>query len=108
MVAEWKDEGVTSAERPVAPLHVHHQDDEAWYVVEGRLGVRLGSQVVEAGVGEAVLAVRGTPHTYWNATQGLTRYLLIVPPRLMALIDELHGGSGDYPAIFRRYDSELL
>lgn len=108
VIAEWKDDGATGPDRPIAPLHVHHADDEAWYVIAGRLGFRLGDEVVEAGPGEAVLAARGVAHCYWNAVPGLTRYLIIVPPRLMALVDELHGGPGDYREIFRKYDSELL
>ena len=45
----------------IAPLHVHHEDDEAWYVRRGKLGFRLGDEEVEAGPGSAVLARRGTP-----------------------------------------------
>ena len=108
VVAEWKDDGATSSERPIAGLHIHHEDDEAWYVLEGRLGFRIGTEIVEAGPGEAVLAERGVPHSYWNATSALTRYLIIVPPRLMALVDELHRGPADYGAVFRKYSSELL
>lgn len=108
VLVEWKDEGRTGPERPIAGLHVHHSDDEAWYVLEGRLGFRIGEEVVEAGPGEAVLAARGVPHSYWNASPGLTRYLLAGPPRLFALVDELHRGGGDWGAIFRKYDSELL
>ena len=51
----------------IAPLHVHHSDDEAWYVLDGELGFRLGAEVVIAAAGSAVVAPRGTPHTYWNA-----------------------------------------
>jgi mannose-6-phosphate isomerase-like protein (cupin superfamily) len=108
VIAEWKDDGVSSADRPIAGLHVHHQDDEAWYVLEGRLGFRIGDDIVEAGPGEAVLAARGVAHSYWNASSGLTRYLIVVQPRLMALIDELHSGPADYHAVFRKYQSELL
>jgi mannose-6-phosphate isomerase-like protein (cupin superfamily) len=51
----------------IAPLHVQHDDDEAWYVLQGRLGFRLGGEEFEVGPGFAVLARRGTPHTYRNA-----------------------------------------
>ena len=51
----------------IAPLHVHHEDDEAWYVLRGTLGFRLGDEEVEARQGSAVLARKGTPHTYRNA-----------------------------------------
>lgn len=108
VVAEWKDRGETSRERPIAPLHVHHADDEAWYVLEGRLGFLLGADAREAGPGEGVVAPRGIAHTFWNAEPGLTRYLVVMTPRLAALIDALHSGRGDHAAIFREYESELL
>jgi mannose-6-phosphate isomerase-like protein (cupin superfamily) len=96
----------------IAPLHVHHEDDEAWYVLEGRLGFRLGDELVEAGAGEAVMARAGTPHTYWNASTGPTRYLLVMAPRILALIDAIHAASDrSRPALaglFERYRSELL
>ena len=40
LVAEWVDEGETSRDRPIAPLHLHRSEDEAWFVLEGRLGFR--------------------------------------------------------------------
>jgi mannose-6-phosphate isomerase-like protein (cupin superfamily) len=109
VVVEWADEGETSRERPIAPLHVHHADDECWYVLEGALGFRLGDEEVEAEAGDAVFAPRGTPHAYWNAYTGRTRYLLVMPRRLADLVDALHAGPPlDYVEIFRRYESELL
>ena len=107
-LAEWTDEGESSAERPIAGLHVHHADDEAWYVLEGTLGFRLGDKAVEAQAGSAVLAPSGTPHAYWNAGPGRARYLLIASPRLFELIAELHSPDADYAEVFRKYDSELL
>ena len=46
------------------PLHVHHRDDETFYVIDGTLTVfQPGSQVVlEAG--SAFCAGRGIPHVY--------------------------------------------
>lgn len=32
----------------IAPLHKHHNDDEAWYVLEGTLGFQIGDTIVEA------------------------------------------------------------
>ena len=107
-LAEWSDEGESSAERPIAGLHVHHSDDEAWYVLEGTLGFRLRDQTVTAPAGSAVLAPAGTPHAYWNAGPGSARYLLVAPPRLFALIEELHAPDADFAEVFRKYDSELL
>jgi len=109
VVAEWSDAGETSRDWPIAPLHVHHRDDEAWYVLEGTLGFRLGDDEVEVGAGSAVFAPRGVPHTFWNAGPGEARYLLVMSTRIARLIEELHSGAGQDPdAVFRTYESDLL
>jgi mannose-6-phosphate isomerase-like protein (cupin superfamily) len=43
VIVEWADEGESDYEW-IAPLHVHHGDDEAWYVLEGVLRFRLGDK----------------------------------------------------------------
>jgi mannose-6-phosphate isomerase-like protein (cupin superfamily) len=109
VIVEWTDSG-DSAWEWIAPRHIHHADDEAWYVLDGRLRFQIGEDIFEAGPGSAVLASKGIPHAYGNALRGqLTRYLLVMTPRIRALVQALHEpGATDYPAIFRRYESELL
>jgi quercetin dioxygenase-like cupin family protein len=92
----------------IAPLHIHHGDDEAWYVLEGQLGFRLGDKDVLAGAGSAVLAPRGIPHTYWNAGQDEARYLLVMTPRIARLIEAIHMRGADIAQVFAAHDSELL
>jgi hypothetical protein len=57
-----------------------------------------------------VLAPRGVPHTFGNAQAGqLARYLLVMTPRIHALIQALHApDAGDPAAIFAAHDSERL
>jgi mannose-6-phosphate isomerase-like protein (cupin superfamily) len=94
---------------PIAGLHVHHSDDECWIVKEGRLGFRVGEEERVAGAGESVLVERGTPHSYWNPGADEARYLLVMTPRIFALIEALHSGErSDWAAIFAEHDSELL
>lgn len=109
VIVEWTDAGDSEWEW-IAPLHVHHADDEAWYVLEGLLRFRIGDEAFEAGPGSAVLAAKGTPHTYGNAHRGqCARYLLVMTPKIRALVRALHEpGASDYAAIFRAHDSELL
>jgi mannose-6-phosphate isomerase-like protein (cupin superfamily) len=95
VVVEWRAAPDTSAERPIAGLHVHHEDDEAWYVLEGTLGFRVGAAVVTAPAGSAVLVPKGTPHSYWNAGTAEARYVLVMSPRTAALVEALHSGSGE-------------
>jgi mannose-6-phosphate isomerase-like protein (cupin superfamily) len=109
VIVEWTDSGESEWDW-IAPLHVHHADDEAWYVLEGVLRFRIGDEVFEGGPHCAVLAPKGTPHAYGNARPGQpARYLLVMTPKIRALVTALHEpGAGDYAAIFRSYDSELL
>jgi mannose-6-phosphate isomerase-like protein (cupin superfamily) len=86
VLADWSDDGARGAE-PIAPPHVHLDEDEAWYVLEGRLGVRLGDREVEADAGSAVFGPRGVAHTYWNAGPGVARYLLVRGPRTWAVLE---------------------
>jgi mannose-6-phosphate isomerase-like protein (cupin superfamily) len=83
VVAEWRDVGGTfDPPRLIAPRHIHHSDDEAWYVLEGKLRVEMGDKEVEAPAGAGVMVPRGTPHTYWNPGPQPVRYLLIMTPNI--------------------------
>ena len=112
VVAEWVDEGETSRERTIAPLHLHRSEDELWYVLEGRLGLLVGDEETEVGAGGAVLAPAGSSHTYWNAHDRLTRYLLVMGPMTFRLIEAIHAmdpfDPSQLPALFEQHDSELL
>jgi mannose-6-phosphate isomerase-like protein (cupin superfamily) len=96
----------------VTPLHIHHDDDEAWYVLEGRLRFRLGNDEVDAPAGSAVYAPRGTPHTYWNPGPVPARYILVMTENTHRLIEELHSGAARHletmQAVFRRHNCEIL
>ena len=87
VIAEWQDPGgPPGPPRYIAPLHLHHNDDEAWYVLEGTAGIQNGDEIIEAKPGAAVFVKRGTPHTYWNPSRDRLRYLLIMTPNIYALI----------------------
>jgi quercetin dioxygenase-like cupin family protein len=45
------------------PLHVHHADDEGFYVLEGEITLWVGDNQHVLRAGESVLAPRGVPHT---------------------------------------------
>jgi len=99
-VNEWRGSGP-------AALHVHHGDDEAWHVLEGTLHFRFADREVDIGPGGSVFVPAGVPHTY---TAVDARYLVVLTPRLAALIAELQGTGdrGAHAAIYRKYDSTLL
>ena len=108
VIADWIDPG-TDPGRPIAGLHLHRSDDEAWVVLEGRLGFRVGDEKREVQAGESILVSRGTPHSYWNPSSEPARYLLVMTPRIHQLIEAPHAGErDDFARIFDEHDSELL
>ena len=61
------------------PLHLH-DFDEAFYVLEGEITVRLGDAVRTFGPGELAFAPRAVAHTLANPARVAARYLIVCTP----------------------------
>jgi mannose-6-phosphate isomerase-like protein (cupin superfamily) len=61
------------------PLHIHHNEDEAWYLLDGKMTFYVGDEVVEAGGGSFVFAPSGIPHTFTVDVEP-TRVLVFASP----------------------------
>jgi quercetin dioxygenase-like cupin family protein len=62
-----------------SPLHVHHNEDEWFYVTEGELTFWVGGQVVVARAGSFVYGPRDIPHTF-AVSSDTARFLLVTEP----------------------------
>ncbi|HKC47449.1 MAG TPA: cupin domain-containing protein [Gemmatimonadales bacterium] len=100
VIREWRGSGP-------ATLHVHHADDEAWHVLEGSLHFRFADRELDVAAGGSVFVPAGVPHTYHAQD---ARYLIVLTPRLDALIAELQStpDRAAHPALYRKYESTLL
>lgn len=111
VLVEWTDTGGGfDPPQTMAPRHVHHADDEAFYVLEGTLAFELDGDTLEVGAGGAVMVIKGTVHTWWNPSGDPCRYLILMTRRIHTLVSSLHApGEIRSPAeIFRAYDSEIV
>lgn len=61
------------------PLHVHHREHEAWYVLEGQLTFRVGDADLVATPGCFAFAPMGVPHAFTVDVEP-TRVLLLAAP----------------------------
>jgi quercetin dioxygenase-like cupin family protein len=100
-VHEWQGSGP-------AALHVHRSDDEARHVLEGELTFRYSNRSETVGPGATVFVPASIAHTYTAAEDA--RYLIILTPRLSALITALQaeGDQSEHGEIYKRFNSELL
>jgi mannose-6-phosphate isomerase-like protein (cupin superfamily) len=72
------------------PLHQHEREDEAWYVLLGRVRIRVGDTEIDGEPGSFVLAPRGVPHTFARQPgSDLKLLLLIAPAGLERMFDEV-------------------
>src|SRR5439155_19578099 len=62
-----------------SPLHVHHNEDEWFYVTEGELTFWVGGQLIEAPAASFVYGPRGIPHTF-EVSSDDARFLLVAEP----------------------------
>lgn len=61
------------------PLHIHKNEDESFYVLEGRISVRMGEEVSILEPGDALFAPRNTPHTF-KILSGTAKALNLITP----------------------------
>ncbi len=83
-------------EHPIPPgnlavPHIHHNEDEYTYVLEGEVGFQLGEKVIYGKPGALIIKPRDIWHAMWNQSQSMARILEISAP-----------GNG-----FERYFAEL-
>ena len=62
-----------------SPLHVHRNEDEWFYVIEGELTLWVGGEVIVAPAGSFVYGPRDIPHTFL-VTSTEARFLMVTEP----------------------------
>lgn len=62
------------------PPHIHHREDESFYVVEGEFEFLRDGETVRAGAGSLVYVPRGSLHAFKNVGEGRGRLLMSQTP----------------------------
>jgi quercetin dioxygenase-like cupin family protein len=76
------------------PLHIHHREDETFYVIAGEITFFVGGQRIEATAGDFVFAPKDTPHAFLITSDraeylttffpaGVEQFFAEVAPRVM-------------------------
>jgi mannose-6-phosphate isomerase-like protein (cupin superfamily) len=81
------------------PLHLHHEQDDTFFVLEGTLTVQVGEEVFDLHAGDLVCAPKGVPHTFANVAKEPVRVINIMTPggfdRIMEEYASLPAGPPD-------------
>ncbi len=72
------------------PRHVHHREDEAFYIVEGRFLYECGDRRAEGGPGSYVFLPRDIPHCLENIGDTTGKMVVICQPAgLESFLEEI-------------------
>jgi quercetin dioxygenase-like cupin family protein len=113
---------VTCAPGFEAPLHVHHREDEAFWILEGGVTLQVGEETFEAAAGDYALGPRDIPHRYSVGDEGCRMLFICTPGGFEALVRDMSEPAasrtvpppGELPdmervqAIARRHGCDLL
>ena len=81
---------VTQPPGVATPLHVHHKEAEAFYVLEGRLDYQAGDDLYELYPGCFIHLPLGIPHAFRIRGDSPAKFLgLTAPAGLLHLYDEV-------------------
>lgn len=61
------------------PLHVHHRDDEAFWILEGGATFEVGGKTITARAGDFVFGPRDVPHRYTTGSNGCRMLFILTP-----------------------------
>jgi quercetin dioxygenase-like cupin family protein len=62
-----------------APLHVHHRDDEGFWIIEGSATIEVGNTAIEVNAGDYAFGPRDIPHRYTVGEDGCRMLFIMVP-----------------------------
>ncbi len=62
------------------PPHIHHNQVETFYIIDGQVEVQLADQVNEAKAGDFVHVSKGTPHRFLNRSQTPAKMIITFVP----------------------------
>ncbi len=94
------------------PLHLHLNQEEWFYVMEGEVAFQVGEQRLQLHAGESVLAPRRVPHTFSSVGTTPNRLLIAFCPagkmeQHFRDAEKAKASAGD-AAFMGRYEMELV
>ncbi len=91
------------------PPHIQTREEEGFYVLEGKLVFRAGSQRVVAGPGTFINVPKGVPHQFQNESEEIARLVFFfVPSGIEEMFEKMAAAPERYIEIGREYGVEFV
>jgi quercetin dioxygenase-like cupin family protein len=88
---------VTQPAGTATPVHIHTEEDEAFYLLDGTMTYSADGQIHRLSRGSFIFLPRGLPHAFRVTSSDPVRFLaLVVPGPLMNLYDEVGRPAGQH------------
>mgnify|MGYP001039270278 CR=1 FL=1 len=93
--------------------HLHHDQDEWFYALEGQFVIEIGDQRLQLNAGDSILAPRRVPHVWAFVGSGVGRMLITFTPagQMEAFFREVTKANAmppQDPALWAAHGMELL
>lgn len=80
---------VTEPPGAEAPLHVHHREDEGFWILDGDVTFEVGGVTIEAHAGDYAFGPRGIPHRYTVGAAGCRMLFILTPGGFEDMVIEM-------------------
>jgi mannose-6-phosphate isomerase-like protein (cupin superfamily) len=92
------------------PLHVHHRDDETFYVIDGELSLFVAGEHLVLAAGQAALAPREVPHSYRVESEEAHWLVITTPAGFESFVREVAepASADELPPAGRPHDPAVL
>ena len=96
------------------PMHIHHQDDEAFYVIAGSYRMHVAGRDYTCPAGSFIYLPRGTVHGFYALEVGTRKLNLYAPAAYEGFYEQLDdiltSGRNDESVqeLFERYATEIV
>ena len=90
-----------------SPWHVHHDEDESFYIIDGQVTVVVEDRVVTLGAGDYAFGPRGIAHGFRVTGAGDARLLLMTTGGAFAQFIHESSDPADDPTIGSPAESDL-
>jgi mannose-6-phosphate isomerase-like protein (cupin superfamily) len=80
---------ITEPPNAASPLHVHHREDETFWLLDGDATFEVGDEIIHASAGDVLFGPRDVPHRYTVGESGCRMLFIMTPGGFEGLVRDM-------------------